>query len=56
MTFHFAGEVTQVLEWALEPEGTPPPMPEPADGADGNGSRVNAPADGRVVENPVVSV
>jgi ATP-dependent Lon protease len=29
MTFHFAREVEQVLEWALEEQGTPPPIPEP---------------------------
>jgi ATP-dependent Lon protease len=29
MTFHFATEVQQVLEWALEEQGTPPPLPEP---------------------------
>ncbi|MBW3622034.1 MAG: endopeptidase La [Armatimonadetes bacterium] len=51
MTFHFAGDVKQVLEWALEAEGAPPPMPEPMDG---NGER--APADGRVIEPPVVTV
>ena len=29
MAFHFASEVTQVIEWALEADGFPPPIPEP---------------------------
>jgi ATP-dependent Lon protease len=51
IAFHFASEVKQVIGWALEEEGFPPPMPEPLDGSE------EAPAaDGRVVENPVVAV
>jgi ATP-dependent Lon protease len=51
IAFHYAHEIPQVLEWALEPEGTPPSLPSiTADGAAksgmeaGNGAQVVTPA------------